>query len=172
MRNIRLAQAIVIGLLLPFVLCACAKKSRIPDSAFIDVCGLVPASENERVAGSAAAAAPVPMARTPGFAGGCTWSVNRGDGISKVSANVMTRSSAAELATTPTRWLEDPVRVADAKANFGEAAQIGHVGDVAMLYGSALSVRQGDTVLLLHGDHGDADLLVEMARTLLSPKGN
>ena len=145
------------------------RKSRIHDSDTIDVCGLVGVAEAERVLGQAVGA-PAANQKAPGFAGGCTWSFNTATGIGRLSADVMTRESASNLVMTPRRWFEDPVRLADAKANLGTPAEIRRLGDIAYLYGSMLSVRQGETVILLHVDRGDGAPLEDFARILLSPK--
>jgi hypothetical protein len=161
---------IAIALLSAFVLCGCNGRPRINnDVDTFDVCELVTAAEAERIIGSTTAAeAP----HEPGFAGACDWQFNANDAPARLSAWIMTKASASNLVTTPTRWFENEPRLGEAKANLGAPTRIRGVGDVAYLYGTRLFARQGETVLVLRTDRGDAAQIEDFARTLFSPKKN
>jgi hypothetical protein len=163
-------RCIPIALLSAFILCGCNGKPRINnDVETLDVCEQVTAAEAERVLGSVTRA-PTAGANEPGFAGGCDWQFNANDAPARLSAWVMTKASASNLVTTPTRWFENEPRLGEAKANLGAPTRIRGVGDVAYLYGTTLFARQGETVLIVRTDRGNAAQVEDFARTLFSPK--
>lgn len=165
-------RCIATALLSSLVLCGCNGKPRINnDVDTLDVCDLVTASEAERIIGSMTGA-PAAAPHEPGFAGACAWQFNASDASARLSAWVMTKASASNLVTTPTRWFENKPRLGEAKATLGAPTRIRGVGDVAYLYGTTLFARQGETVLIVRTDRGDAAQVEDFARTLFSPKKN
>lgn len=165
-------RCIAIALLSAFVLCGCNRKPRINDDVdTLDVCGLVTAAEAERIIGLPTAD-PATAPHEPGFAGGCDWQFNANDAPARLSAWVMTKASASNLVTTPTRWFENGSRLGEAKATLGAPTRIRDVGDVAYLYGTTLFARQDETVLIVRTDRGDAAQIEDFARTLFSPRKN
>jgi hypothetical protein len=165
-------RRIAIALVSAFVLCGCNGKPRINGEVdTLDVCEQVTAAEAERIIGSATGA-PEAAPHEPGFAGACDWQFNANGTPAKLSAWVMTKASASNLATTPTRWFENEPRLGETKANLGAPARIRGVGDVAYLYGTTLFARQGETVLIVRTDRGNAAQIEDFARTLFSPKKN
>lgn len=167
--NANSGHCLAMALLSAFVLCGCNGKPRINDAETLDVCEQVTAAEAERIIGSATGAA---APNEPGFAGGCDWQFSQNDAPARLSAWVMTKASASNLVTTPTRWFENEPRLGEAKANLGAPTRIRGVGDVAYLYGTTLFARQGETALIVRTDHGTAAQVEDFARTLFSPKKN
>ena len=161
-------RLLAIAILVPTLLPGCGRP-RIDDEVLLDVCHLVSAAEAERILGDPAGA-PVTLPDFGGFAGGCAWVFKEGDVNARLTAYIMTKTSAEHGLTTPRRWFENRSRIGEMKVTLGEPTEVRRIGDVANLYGSTLEVRQGDVVLMLHVDHGGREKLEAFARMLLSPR--
>ena len=164
------ARSIMLVLIAAFAVCGCNRKPRINGELdTLDVCALVTTAEADRVIGPANNASTA-AAHEPGFAGACDWPFSRNEAPARLSAWVMTKASASNLVTTPTRWFNNETRLAEARANLGDPARIRGIGDAAFLYGTILFARQGETVLIVRTDRGDAAQIEDFARLLFSPK--